>query len=760
MKTKRMFWAGGAALAALLLLAALLGLPTQPQPVTRGIPEARAILAEATPNVPLAFIAAFSAGISTFSTPQPLPTTASGYTAGAHAPLGMECNHYLGDGYVVTTGVWETAPTGCSGSTCTNLNVDWTYIDTCISRAQAYTITLGSGTAISMPVSIAVPPLWLSAGGAGTAGDPYNEEYLADWMVSAGYAFTYTYDSAVWQGIKYDNTTFQDRLVQMVSDAGSRYNTDPAVALVRVGIGFQAESQPVKDTRTSGDTAALIAAHEAAGVTCAEYRTFITRLLDAAVTAFPDKPVVASLGAAPCASGDYNQAHEWRYHFLATTTDGNPGYWSTTPATPVGSGMYAISPDRADAMKIGGSTTGNADWGYYTTARRANDLALAVAHEYEFNPSSGLGDYWQWNYWTALSAAGNGGDYILPFNSWGGYYPPQYWNVIWNKLGNRSNRVYSVLRDAEYPYYTWSSGTYAAGGQRENFENDLIQLTPTAYPQACSAALKATATRAVATAAAGGNTISYNPCSVSLPTPAATLQPTPSPGPTGDANMLQRLLNRQARRIAATPAVWSLATTNPSYGTYQDITVHLVYLDAGTDEFTVRLNAGFGAHYSHTITKTNSGLWLPAEWTQAGVYLTNTLTAANIGSGIVLLANDATPEYLHELSLDIGAATPTNTATPTATATSTATSTATPTSTQTPTGTPTGASPTPTITPTATRTATPTLTRTATVYVNPYATRTPIVATPQPTRTPRPATTLDWWRVWRILPWFPLRGIS
>lgn len=683
-----------------------------------------------TPQYPFAFLAAFDAAWS-FPTPIPIPTEHPWYEPGRNFPLGVECNSYLGandiTGLPASGGVWETAPTGCSGDTCSSLNVDWDYIDNCLAAASTYTVTLRHTEVISMPVAIQLPPLWLDAGGSGTPADPYQREYFPTWMQTAGWLDTFTYDGDTYWGPAYDDATLVDRLEQFISEAGTRYASNDQIALVRIGTGFQAETQPVKRLGVS-DTA-LRAAFEASGVTCAEYRSFIAALGDAAAAAFPNKSVVVMPGPGPCASAPYEAGHKWRT-YLYTDSAGNAGW--AAEGTPVGSSMNAMEPDRADADEWDGNTLYR-DWRLFRTGKTLDAYGAPVAWEYYANPTGNASweDDWQYDYWTALAAAGHKGDYLLPFTTWSGYHTWDYWDVVWYKLGDLNTHAYTILRDAEYPTYNWAAN-YGVSGAVGNYEQNLRVLTPTLNPQYCSQEV----VNAAATAVYGlssSNTIYYRPCGLPatpgastpfvLPTPRATLQTTPSADAAGDFNMLQRLRDRQARAVARwNGRLFAEAEDNwPYEGTVQDVLVKVSYLDIGSEPFYVNTEVE-----TTTITRGNTGLWQEASWQWDDLDLSNGLVTGLGNAFLAVLNNGPDLLYIGDITVDVLLPTPT----PTTGATATATNTLPPTPTSTPTA---------TATPTGSPTPTPTVTLTPEVLITPSITPTPtrtLTATPATTNTP------------------------
>lgn len=740
-----------------VLLAILLGvLVSRPSEPEFGPPVVRSIPAEATPGVPMAFWWEMGANLYP-PTPYPIPTWHPKWTAGASYPIGMECNGYT------TIGVWNTEPTGCSGETCSTTNIDWSYIDDCLDAADAYTVTLRDSSVVTQTAAIMIPPYFSDQepdASCGTAGDPCGTEYVPTWMEDE-FLTTFTYDSKLWWGYNVDNADALMYWKALINEAGTKYANDDRVALVRVCVGFQCETQVVKHIASGYTDArdnALKDAHEASVATCAEYRAFIAELAETAKEAFPNKPVVIGPGAAMCGNSNYDTGHEARYRLWNTNSDGiNPGWFVSTP-TPIGMSMNAIEPDISNGMRAG--NTNGEDWGFYEAGRTSDEHDAPVVWEYRFNVSDaqsrGL-DEWRYNYWTVASAAGNSGDFVFPFQNWAPYMPTMYWDVVWDRLGDNPDYAYSTLRDAEWPFYSWSptapGAPYWTGGMRGNFEKYLTLLAPTTYSQACAPSVRATATAAIKTAVDGGNTLEFAPCAAALPTPKATIQTTPSADEAGDLNMVQRIRNYQGRVLSISNNMdWAVDTTWTHYSESGPVTMSIWYLDVGTDTFDVVYVTGVGTTTTQQVVKTNTGNWTELEITDT-VLLENTY-----GSAFISIENDDLgAEYIQDLAirieddLDPPTATPSHTptptltppATPTATLTPSATPTATDTATPAPTNTPTGTqtpTPTGTLTPTNTPTDTPTATDTPTPTDTPTATPTGTL-TSTPTFTPAPTNT-------------------
>jgi hypothetical protein len=239
-----------------------------------------------------------------------------------------------------------------------------------------------------------------------------------------------------------------------------------------------------------------------------------------------------------------------------------------------------------------------------------------------------------------------------------------------------------VFRDREYPGYSYMSG-WGSSGLPGDFTTNANYLNPADAPQACNPSVRATAVAANAAVAA------YNP------TPACASTALPTPAPTATADAMTNAFNRQARRLVQYKTIdVALDATDWAtyYGASRAVTVTTSYLDWGTDTFAVSVVGLGGVATSHTVTKTNTGMWLRDVWPVSSL-LTNSISTA-YGNAYARISNpDSGVEYIHELYVDAGSdpeltPTPTMTATagPTPTATITATATITPTATATPSG--------------------------------------------------------------------------
>lgn len=696
---------------ALILLSVLLSCTMQPVKQRPGpeMPQLEVLPVWVTPqSVSVAFRSTIGGWIS--DTPVPIPTNHPAYEADTLWPLGIECTNVL-------TTMWNTAPSGCSGSSCSTSNINWSNMDNCIAYAATQKVKLQSGDVISRPVTLRIPPMWDSgkSTGSGTSGDPYNYEYVPSWFESDFLqSFTYS-DGKYYWGYKYDSTTAQDRLVQFIEEAGARYTANDQVVLVRIVTGFSGESQPTScnsshsgcDDNTLKDRHELAVASGGTGTTCAEYRTFVARLAEAGIAAFPNKSVVIDVAAAPCGSSDYDKSYEGRWG-MYMVDDGYNGAWWLTPTPQLGMSLNTIDPDAPDADTWGSGNTGSTPgpgWGQYAVAAEVTERNLVHVSEYGSLPN-GTTRSWEYNYWTALAAGGLHSDFFSTFYSatpeasWYTYDSWRFWDVIWERLGVQADIAWVTFRDAEWPHHIWYGGTsqYGESGRRSDWTNNMVLLTPTAYPQYCdSSVINAAATR-IANPSYSTHTFYYYPCGLPrtpgptpfyLPTPNATIQATPSPDATSQYNLMQRLYDRQARRVTAGASMAIAADTEWShYGNTGSVDLTLAYLDLGTDDVTVSVSTGATTYTDHTIDKLNSGIWKEETWSVPSAYISNTIAISEFGDAFVRIsAGASTAFYVHDLQVDVESETPTPSPTPTATMTASVTPT--PSTTPTPTATPT-----------------------------------------------------------------------
>jgi YVTN family beta-propeller protein len=658
--------------------------------------------------------------------------------------LGFDCLAYLGSGGDVgAKGVWER-----------QRSIDWSAYDACLQQAGQRRVTLPDGEVIPQPVILTFPPSYSDTGaryynttGRGEPGsqeNPFMRLHLPPWMQNDAYRFTLQSPAGQWyQSLRYSGE-FKQRMIELIRAAGERYNANPQVSAVRVYVGVQGESQPIvpcqpfwdvvppagRDAFTCrGDaSAALLAEHEKT-VSCEEFTAFVRDLSEAALRAFPDKAVVSMVDVPPCSNVSARSFRRWLYE----------EQWT---GKPIGVSMNNLNIDRPDVDERPGNRL--TKWNAWTVGRTLRELGYPMAFEYDAHQPSIEGMYW-----TVLSGAGNGGNFVLYHHPWRESFSEPMWEVVDYWLASE-RRAWLVFRDREYPTYDFADG-FGLSGSIGDFGKYLRLLNPDHAPQACSPALAKAARSANATVTARTGNFNVTPAcaDAALPTPAITPAATPSPG----ADLYTRLFNRQARRLDP-GATWRIAVSGdwPAFGYDAPAQVSISYLDAGRDSFEVSIAGSGGEPVRHTIRKGGTGAWMRAEW-PAGVTIGNTLA----GDAFIQITNDATgPEHLHEIFVTVPKGLPftptpspttrpsaTPTASPTATTTSTVLPSATPSPSPVASATPTSTAipPSATLTPSATATFAATLAPSAT----PAATSTPqppATATRPPTSVPTPTRSL------------------
>lgn len=655
-----------------LLLGWVVGCGPMFYPPAPPMPDVRAIRAGAT-SQPMFAIRDAMPGTAV---PPLRPTQDPLWSPGARYPLAWDCNNAYLDSS------WPAAGTD---------NIDWSDYDNCFSTAAAYTVTLGSGAIISQPVTIDIPPHFLSSG---THGGYYSDPHIPAWLAADCLTTFTTATGDTYNAIKYNNATCLNYLKNLVTAAGARYATNPQLIAVRVYVGHEGEAQPNKLRAGSADSPTVLLQAAETVSSCEAFTFWVRALAEHTKTMFPNQPVVLMAATDPCStySGD---------RFRQETF----GAWAAA-GTVIGPSLHSVTGDREDAAEK--STNTNAGWKKLTTG--LSSYALNLPMWYEFGENAALDqayahehgdDLWSYGYWAALSGAAARGDIVANNYTWIPYRSREFWDIADYWVSSNA-RLWIVFRDSEYPSYNYSAYYGAAGYPGDYAKNGWV-LTPTAQPQVCSQSVgpnqinwQATTVARATVAYVGTTPNPPVPCGygVALPTPRATLEATPGVGPTSDENMLQRVANRQARyllndntlAIAVDPA-WSY------YGAIgATITVTVAYLDIGTDTFYLNTATDL-----QTVTKSNTGLWQRAALTFYNATVDNSLGCRHLNYPdepaipcfVGIINDSAGPEYLHEVYVDIGAVygpTPTPSLTPTPSATGTRPSiTTTPVATPTPT---------------------------------------------------------------------------
>ena len=183
------------------------------------------------------------------------------YPPGSRYPVGLNAGFYLSSNDGGNNGVWDAAPKDCTATWCTTSNINWWPIDRAIRLTAANTVTLGSGSVISAPVTLNLPPLIMNDeidGSCGSTEDPCVRLYLPNWMKEYHKVFQNTEGYSIdaqgakqisnwwYNTVDYGSPVFRARMKQLLTEAAARYNDDPLVGGIRVVTGFQGETQPNK----------------------------------------------------------------------------------------------------------------------------------------------------------------------------------------------------------------------------------------------------------------------------------------------------------------------------------------------------------------------------------------------------------------------------------------------------------------------------------------------------------------------------------
>jgi hypothetical protein len=534
--------------------------------------------------------------------------------------LGLDCLTYLGSGGGVSNAVWDDYD-----------QINWQPCYDCLDGAAARTVKLPSGDEVPQPVSLVIPPSFMDPGGAGTPSNPYIKLHKPAWM-SSDYTFQFTADGHTYQSFRYD-TLFKEAMIEFVEAAGTEFDANPQVSLVRLYVGYQGESQPVRP-QGSDSSYNVLKAHEET-VTCDEYVSFIRDLAEAAYEAFPSKPVVVMVGPSPCAD---RSAQNLRKTLFAA--------WHQKGIL-IGSSLNNLEPDRLDASEKEGNVYYG--WRQLDTGLTLDNWGHPAAWEYGDNPVNKLGDFYQFYYWTTAAGVYLG-DFVLHHPTWNSYYTYEAYELIdfWE---NWDHRAWIIFRDSEHPIFNWSTG-YGTGGLKGDYRKYLRVLNPQSAPQACAQPVRATATAEYAAYA------SYQPtpaCPNLLPTPASTATP------------YSRVSGRQARYLTAGQTlVLALDSAWQWYGQTRPITITVGYLDTPGTSFAILVPGTSWLEF----TASGSGLWQRQSFALTGTLANN--LSSGYGNAFLFLQNKGSGNlYLHELFVDAvapgGLGTPQPTATPTQT---------------------------------------------------------------------------------------------
>lgn len=613
---------------------------------------------------------------------------------------------------------------------------NWTVLDGAMQTLQSQTVTLTSGQVVSRPVYLSAPQFWFDC----TVGDNYVPDF-----VGSGYIVNQMDIPGM------DKTNFRLKYRAAVLALAEHIRAMPwknQIAGIFMSSGFYGETK--LEITGCGDRNVTTAQIVAAGLTEAEYDTFVQTAIDNFHLAFADKPVYLLFAPAPA---DYMRC-SWETKLLGLTTPGG------LPNRHIGIGFNGMKHDVPASVPTRGPGTpeySGEGCGSFDVMRRVrNVLPIKLEPAGSFFENGGTPYPYRvvWEYWSWLLAVGGFSadsvdvqdEWLCQNAPWGGEcpanptpeialintqysFPVTFTTWIERQLGKtetNSRDLWVVFRDTEFPSGAVGvDGAPAGGIYAEGYLGNYSHyLTETSGGIAYRCMVRGMP----------GCQDSTLPGYVAAPTPYTS-----------------NIYSRWAGQMTGSTLTLAISNTLWYYGqTLPNVTIRILYLDDGADDFTVKIpiNSSGG-----TTTQTvNRILGSPVTWnmwTWTGtMYVTNALGGATHAIEIGYSGGSPRPTF-HMIWIDTNSALPADTATPTGTAAPALTATPTRTVTATPTVTPGGPTATPTWTPggpTATPTATPT--RTATPGgATATPTRTPTwtpggpTATPTRTLTPTPANT-------------------
>lgn len=147
---------------------------------------------------------------------------------------------------------------------------------------------------------IDLPPQFISSGGSGTAGDPWTDLHLPDWMLAQGYTTIFTTTGGYYNALEYDNIGFLAQLGAFIAEAATRYGDNPQLAAVRIYAGHEGETQPNKSQGGEDNTYFLQRAETVAD--CTHYKLFARTLAETAAQYLGNTPILLMAATDPCSS--------------------------------------------------------------------------------------------------------------------------------------------------------------------------------------------------------------------------------------------------------------------------------------------------------------------------------------------------------------------------------------------------------------------------------------------------------------------------
>ena len=354
--------------------------------------------------------------------------------------------------------------------------INWDFYEQQISAAQ----TINSNTGWSkQPISLVIPPQNLDVGGSGTSSDPFMNLFAPDWAKSLTRKFqttNYTYQT-------WDYAKLTPHTVWFITEAGKKYNQDSRIGVIRLYLGFQGETQPIKNCQSywnvtggckDADSAAALKAFASDSKYCSDYLDYIFAVGQAAARAFPNKPVVAMAQPEGCPNYSGTQ---WRRELYSRWQDAGVkvGYSSNTLA--------------ADWSYAEGFQA-NESWSSWITYK-------TLATKAPLSVETSIFTFWPTNlqrintYWAGLVSQSLGAtSYLSPQEIL--QNAPSIFFDDWQTYA-KNNRVSVILRDKELPGQSWDN-QYGFSGLRGNLNIGAHQLNQNQTPQACGGAYQAAQT--------------------------------------------------------------------------------------------------------------------------------------------------------------------------------------------------------------------------------------------------------------------------
>lgn len=371
-----------------------------------------------------------------------------------------------------TTG-FEVAPT-MSEVWYSKRFVNWTKIKNLINKAKP----LSGGVWSQQPVALTIPPLNLDVGGTGTKEDPYNQTWAPDWAKPYLITINAKADNSGKFYQVWDYAALTEDAVWFVTEAGKTANLDAdtmhKVGVIRLYLGFQGETQPVKGRDGDSDILSRVAANGSSY--CNSYKDYIFEVGKAAALAFPTKPVIAMAEPTGCAQG----ALSWTQSLFTR--------WLNDPQMKAAGVMVGFSSNsfREDWSGSEGFLP-NTDWYGWNVYKNLKNKAGLSTETYILSKDKG----WSADAINVHSYYGSLAAQSLGATSW---FSPKavlgdLWPIFfedWRSYAT-NNRASVILRDREMAGASWDNSN-GSSGFRGNFNIGATQTNVVLTPQACGGA--------------------------------------------------------------------------------------------------------------------------------------------------------------------------------------------------------------------------------------------------------------------------------